>query len=127
MKAKLRKLIFVYNADSSLPALALDFAHKLFSPETYPCNLCNLTYGYFTMKKEWKQFIKNLPVKLQFHHRDTFMKQYPSHKKTSLPAIFEESEEGKITEIISAQKINQAKSLKDLEKLVTAEVENLTG
>jgi len=49
---KIDRLIFVYNAESGTMNSAIDFAHKMLSPETYECNLCRITYGNFAMKKE---------------------------------------------------------------------------
>ena len=46
------KLIFIYNADSGLFNTVTDIAHKIFSPETYSCNLCALTHDYFTVRDE---------------------------------------------------------------------------
>ena len=43
------QLIFVYRANSGPTSLALDFIHKIVSPKTYSCNLCNVTYGNFSI------------------------------------------------------------------------------
>ena len=40
---------FVYNADGDVFSLVGDFAHKIFSPKTYNCNLCAITHGNFGM------------------------------------------------------------------------------
>ena len=66
---KKQQLIFVYNAHSDLLSTVTDFAHKLLSPATYSCNLCTLTYGNFTVQKEWKSFIKSLSIKAFFSQR----------------------------------------------------------
>ena len=58
-----REVIFVYNVDLTLFALVSDFVHRLTSPETYPCRLCDLTYDRVTMKRDWKRFIDSLPVR----------------------------------------------------------------
>jgi len=52
------KLIFVYNADSGLLNAMKDWAHKIVSPETYPCSLCALTYDNLGMRRPWREFIK---------------------------------------------------------------------
>ena len=36
-------LLFVYNADSGFFNTLADIGHKLFSPATYPCQLCAIT------------------------------------------------------------------------------------
>ena len=35
----------IYNADGGLVNGALDLLHKTFSPATYACRLCDVTYG----------------------------------------------------------------------------------
>lgn len=47
-----------------------DFAHKAISPATYNCNLCALTYGTFARKQEWADYIKSLPLEVEFIYRD---------------------------------------------------------
>ncbi|WP_422083732.1 GTPase [Ulvibacterium sp.] len=75
---KLEKLIFIYNADSGLRNLLIDGAHKILSPATYECHLCDITYGAFTENKLWKAFRKNSDLELEFLHRDEFAKVYRS-------------------------------------------------
>jgi len=80
-------IIFVYNADSGLFNLVSDMAHKLMSPETYDCQLCLLTHGHFGMRDQWRDYLQTLDAKIEFLHRDEFIKQYPEHK-AELPALF---------------------------------------
>lgn len=80
-------LLFVYNADSGLFNTATDIAHKIFSPETYQCDLCALTYGYFEIRSEWKEFIEGLAVNSEFLHRDQIA-NYPEIDPSRLPAIY---------------------------------------
>ncbi len=75
---KLEKLIFIYNADSGLRNQLIDGAHKILSPATYECNLCDITYGAFTENKVWKEFRKQSDLDLEFLHRDEFAKAYRS-------------------------------------------------
>ena len=82
------KIIFVYNADSGLFNTLTDIGHKIFSPETYNCPLCDLTHGYFRMRKEWGDFLGQLDYELIFLHRDEFIKQNPDLSHTLLPVIF---------------------------------------
>ncbi|MDX1779460.1 MAG: hypothetical protein R3339_11320, partial [Thermodesulfobacteriota bacterium] len=82
-----KKLLFVYNADTGLFSVITDYAHKIISPKTYPCNLCALTYGNMGMNNKWKDFISHLKVSFGFLHRDEFVKQYAS-QETQLPAAF---------------------------------------
>lgn len=82
-----QKLVLVYNANSDNWSVTKDFFHKMFSPETYPCQLCALTFGPFMMKKDWKQFLDSLPYKKEFLHKDEFVKKY-SLNFSNYPVIF---------------------------------------
>lgn len=81
------EIIFVYNADSGLWNGYMDMLHKVVSPKTYTCNLCAITYGTFSMNKEWKDFVSGLPAKVTFLHRDEWTARY-SRKEDALPAVF---------------------------------------
>jgi len=88
------KLIFVYNADSGLKNAIKDSAHKILSPKTYQCKLCDLTYGPFKEKRKWKAFRKNSSIEMQFLHADEFEKLYKSKFRPSftLPVILIENQ-----------------------------------
>lgn len=90
------KLIFVYNADSGLFNTVTDIAHKLFSPSTYACALCELTHGYFSMRDEWGDFLNELQsthdIELVFLHRDEFVEQHPELSQTELPVILQQKD-----------------------------------
>ena len=74
-----RRLIFVYNADSSLEHKVFDFLHKAISPATYQCSLCAITYGTFSMHKEWKDFISSLSVPVEFLYKNEFKRYYKGY------------------------------------------------
>ncbi|MDE3183394.1 MAG: hypothetical protein KGM16_08250 [Bacteroidota bacterium] len=67
-----QKLLFVYNAGSDFFSSLTDMAHKTFSPSTYQCHLCTLTFGKFSIKKEWKSFIDSLAIKSVFLYKNQF-------------------------------------------------------
>lgn len=113
-----RKLVFVYNANSSLFNQVGDLIHKTFSPKTYQCNLCGLTYSGIGMKNDWKKFIKSLPIKAEFLHKDEFLGQYPNRQNIPLPTVFVKKGNS-LMQLISAEEINQKKKLEDLESLIT--------
>lgn len=96
------RLIFVYNADSGIAKAVLDSLHKTFSPDTYSCQLCQITYGAFTMRKEWRAFIAKLPIESTFLHRDEWRTQYG--RQDVLPAIFLDSGE-KIRLLVDRDKL----------------------
>lgn len=115
----MKQLTFVYNADSGLFSSLNDFAHKIISPSTYSCNLCALTYGNFTMKTEWKDFIQQLPVITTFLHKDEFEKQYQIN--VALPAVF--IKDDLVTnQLISREEIDNCVSLKQLKNLISSKL-----
>ncbi len=79
-------LIFVYNAPDGIGAALIDAAHKLISPDTYPCSLCAVTYGAVAMRREWKAYLAALPHPVRFYHRDGFRRAYPL-LDIALPAV----------------------------------------
>jgi hypothetical protein len=108
------ELLFVYNADSGAWNTALDMAHKVFSPKTYSCNLCQVTHGIFQEKKEWGTFVDELKAKgvsCLFYHKDEFYKEYPDCKD-DLPAVFLREEE--LTVQVTAEEMNQIHSLQEM-------------
>lgn len=113
----MNKLIFVYNADSGYLNVALDMAHKIFSPATYPCSLCDLTYGIFKIRPEWEDFIQNSPLPFEFLHKDEFLKDYPNHASTILPTVLAE-ENGKLEVFIPADQLQKLKSIGELKALI---------
>ena len=113
----MEKLVFVYNADTALTAVIADFAIKLIAPKSYDCNLCMVTYGAFSMKPEWKKFIRELPYTVEFLHRNEFRERY--HDDTPLPAAFR-LDEGNPVLLISAEEMNRLRSVEELKALVLA-------
>ena len=122
--AQEKSLLFVYNADTGLFSVVTDYAHKILSPKTYPCNLCALTYGNMGMNKKWKEFISALKVPIVFLHRDEFVK-YHAVSDTQLPAAFVKKGES-ITMLITSGEINECTSVDALIALVTEKVETIT-
>jgi hypothetical protein len=112
-------LLFVYNADTGLFNLAADIAHKLFSPSTYSCSLCGLTYGVFSIRAEWKEFIEQTPIEMEFLHRDEFREQYPQFTSLALPAVLKKSD-GDTELFLDAQTLNGLGSIAELKALLGA-------
>lgn len=119
-----KKLIFVYNADSSLFNQVGDFFHKIVSPKTYQCNLCGLTYSGVSMKSDWKDFIKSLSIKSEFLHKDEFSKTYPEFTDSQFPTVFIKTNKS-ITSFITASEINQQQTLEELRNLVLTKISAL--
>jgi hypothetical protein len=109
-------LLFVYNADTGLFSVVTDYAHKILSPKTYPCNLCAITYGSMGMNKKWEEFIANLSIPVEFLHRDEFVK-HNDFKDTQLPAAFLKKGDT-ITMLITHDEINKCTTIEELMDLV---------
>lgn len=102
------RLLFVYNADGGTLAGLKDLFHKILSPATYPCALCGITYGTTSMRPEWKEFIKTLPVPVDFLHRDEFVRDFPAHRNEPLPAAFAADAAGGLQPFITPAEMNAA-------------------
>lgn len=111
------KIIFVYNAASSVFAQVSDAFKKVAAPDTYQCNLCRITYGAVSMKDEWKAFLDTLPFEKEFLHRDEFQKQYPELSEAKLPAIFI-FQNNVLRPLASAGDINMQKDIEGLKMLI---------
>lgn len=118
--SKFKKIVFVYNADSGVFNLVSDIAHKIFSPQTYACNLCAITHSNFGMKNEWKAYLDSLDTPLEFLHADEFKEKYKP-EKIDLPAVFIE-ENGALREIADADRINRSRTIDDLKMLINKEL-----
>jgi hypothetical protein len=109
-------LVFVYNADSGVFNTLADAAHKIFSPRTYACNLCALTYGAVRMRGEWREFLEGLGRPLEFLHADELAARY-GLKGVPLPAVFTK-EGGGLRVLAGADSVNACRTLDDLKRLI---------
>ncbi len=106
------KLVFTYNADSGVFSTIEDYFHKIIKPQTYQCKLCSLTYGNLGMKDEWKEFIENLDIPVEFLHRDEFISKYPEKKHEFPCAHIQRGSE--LIPLLTKEEINQLKTLDEL-------------
>jgi len=112
-----KELIFIYNAKSGLVNEMIDFAHKIVSPETYDCNLCAISYGTFTKKKKWSNYINSLPIKSTFTYKDKISALKKELSSLRFPTII--IRDGvQLNEIISRNEINSIKNLNQLISLL---------
>lgn len=109
---KADRIILVYNAENGLFNALNDWAHKIFSPETYDCRLCRFTYGLIGMRKPWKEFIHSLSCPATFLHRPEFQKAYPGFE-TDFPVIIAERE-GRLHHLVSADELAELDNLSEL-------------
>jgi len=108
MKQSVDELIFVYNAHSGKLNAYLDSLHKAISPSTYSCSLCAITYGLTRIDPKWKAFLKTVPFKTTFLHKDEW--EDPGNHK--LPAIFKKTDD-KIEVFVPSDRLNKM-TLEDL-------------
>tara|TARA_B000000460_G_scaffold14250_1_gene9850 strand:- start:406 stop:1254 length:849 start_codon:yes stop_codon:yes gene_type:complete len=107
------KLIFIYNSKSGFINEITDLAHKMISPETYPCDLYALTYDTFAMKQEWSNYIDHLPMKTVFMYKDKLTENVM--KNMELPAVFLLKNDSLIN-VLSEKEFN---NIDDLEGLIS--------
>ena len=123
------ELIFVYALDGDLFSEISSYAHKVFSPRTYPCNLCALTNGMLGSKREWTRFIgeiairitrgcRELGIKTEFLHQDEFNQRYPTQQH-SFPAAFRSTGNGELELLMTSTEIDECRDLSALISLVT--------
>ena len=114
-----RKLLFIYNADSSLEHKVFDFLHKAVSPSTYQCSLCAITYGTFTMRNEWREFISLLSIPVEFLYRNEFRRYYPGKKMQYPVVLFQNNNE--LEQLVSAEEL-KALDLDGLKQLLSRRI-----
>jgi hypothetical protein len=111
-------LVFVYNADRGFFNLMADISHKMLSPTTYPCNLCALTHGAFSMRKEWRDFLAKIKPPLTFMHRDEFRKEFKL--EDDLPAIYiKDLRTEELRPFIDATTLKTLTGLEDLKHMIS--------
>ncbi|MFW9874655.1 MAG: hypothetical protein ACFFG0_16230 [Candidatus Thorarchaeota archaeon] len=115
-----KKLVFVYNADSDVISLFKDFWKKILRSGSYQCRLCGITYGAFSMKKEWKEFIKNLNIDTEFLHKDEFEEKYGLNDSLYPSAYL--NQDGKLKLLISQEEMNSVKDLDEIKALVLTKI-----
>ena len=93
----------------------MDYVHKIVSPSTYSCDLCNLTYGNFSEKEVWRNFRKNTPHTLIFTYKDTFLNEFAKndYQEYEFPIILEQKEEG-FAVLMKAAELNSIHSAEEL-------------
>ena len=109
-------MIFVYNADSGVFNLAADIAHKIFSPQTYACNLCAITHSTFGIRNEWRDYLKTLKIPFKFLHADE-LKAESRIVTVDLPAVFL-SEKDELKLMIDSAAINACRTIDDLKRVI---------
>lgn len=111
-------LVFVYNADRGFFNMMADISHKVLSPSTYPCNLCGLTHGAFSIRKEWRDFLAKIKPPLTFLHRDEFRKEFKLEDE--LPAIYiKDLRTDNLRPFLDARTLKTLTGLEDLKHMIS--------
>lgn len=105
------ELIFIYNANSDALNTVIDFAHKIISPSTYSCDLCNLTHSNFGQRAEWKEFVKKTDINLKFYHIDEFEEEF--NKAFKYPIVLKKTP-GQLDTVLNASEISKIRDVQDL-------------
>lgn len=109
------ELLFVYNADSGPLNAVLDAGHKLISPDTYSCSLCQLTYGAVSERRVWRRFRRSASHHVTFLHRDEYEERYAP--LDSYPVVLQSN--GKHEVLISTDELNALETAEELIALVS--------
>jgi len=104
-------LYFVYNAKGDVFSVVGDFLHKSLSPKTYPCRLCDLSYGAFSKKKIWKNFLDSLDIKYEFVYKNGIDRFKQGIKNFPVILI---GEENNVEVFLSKEEINNTKDIETL-------------
>ncbi|WP_111672788.1 GTPase [Algoriphagus litoralis] len=84
------RIYFIYNANSGKLNAYLDMMHKIVSPKTYPCQLCDITYGITKIRPEWKNFREKSRLNMIFLHKDEWEIAFPL-TSIALPSVVVEN------------------------------------
>ena len=113
MEMENTSLLMVYNAEEGMFNAMSDTAHKIFSPDTYECSLCQVTHGMVSMRWEWRKFLGSLPLKKQFFHRSDFAETF-GDINIVLPAILTQEEGQKPKVLIGKEELTKITDLSEL-------------
>lgn len=115
----MKKLLFIYNANSGKASSFLDALHKAVSPKTYTCNLCCITFGIFKEDQTWKKFRETSDLQMEFLHLDEFRKAYASKfgYKFTFPIVLSVSQ-NELEIFISTEELNSLKNADELIQVI---------
>lgn len=97
----------------------MDSVHKLLSPHTYECNLCDITFGVFTENKVWKKFRETRGIAMEFLHKDEFRKTYASKfgSKFTYPVVLAATDDA-LQLFVGTETLNGLEDSKELIALI---------
>lgn len=118
------RLILVYNADGGLANALKDMVHKIIAPRSYPCSLCALTYGWFSMNRRWRRFLEDRREIKQFLYRNEFAAAFPGLEQR-LPVIMLSHGNAAPQVMVSAAELDSLENLEGLIALLASRLEAL--
>jgi len=110
------ELIFVYNANTDAVSAITDYAHKVFSPSTYRCDLCALTHRNLGQRSAWKEFKRATNATMEFWYIKQFEKEF--HMSPEYPIIYERRN-GELTPVMGRYKLAEIKHVEELIEVLT--------
>jgi hypothetical protein len=108
------EIVFVYNADGTPAGKVKDFVHKIVRPSTYQCQLCAVTYGFATMKSEWRSFVDSIDAEVSFLHRDDLGVDHVGIVGAALPGAWRRRDGGPWEVVLDAPTLRSCDTLNDL-------------
>lgn len=112
-------LIFVYNTEADVISSVLDYAHKVFKPETYKCELCALTHHNFGERKVWKEFKSKTNANLSFWYIRQFEKEF--EQQFEYPVILEKTYET-LNIVMNKSQLKEFHEVEDLVEALKKEI-----
>ena len=107
-------LIFAYRAERGFFNTLSHTMHRVFSPETYECRLCQFTFSAVGMLRPWKEFLESRPEAKIFYHRKEFQAAFPEVKE-ELPLILESNpNSNKVRVLLDRSAIESCSELEEL-------------
>ncbi len=106
-----RQLIFVYNANTDPISAIVDYAHKVFKPSTYKCELCALTHHNLGERSAWKDFKNRSSADMEFMYIRGFEAKF--NLQYNYPVILEKAGDG-FLQIMGKQELNKISSVDEL-------------
>ena len=111
------KLVFVYNANTDPVSALTDYAHKVFSPSTYKCDLCALTHHNLGQRSAWKSFKKSTGVEMEFWYIRQFEKEFGISPE--YPVVFE-SRNGELLSVLDKYSLAKFENVQELIEALTS-------
>ena len=118
------EILFVYNAKSGFFNALTDYVHRQFSPSTYICNLCLITYDNWDRNQRWANYIDSLPMQVNFTYRDVVTQHYKLDEDVKLPLALLKNGEAFST-FMTADEINNCQDDEALIKMFNEKLKNL--